>query len=157
MAKATTGGKTGGGAKYPKHTVQVTDPEFKEAVEKAAKDKGWAIADVYREAVREYLGRDRLREEFAEFEKRVAASHRAVTREQRRIKNDLEVMLALFDLFTRSFFLHTPAVPPEAIDLASKEAWERYEKLRAQVAQMVRAGSGVLAIAAELNAEGDGE
>ena len=38
----------------------------------------------------------------AEFEKRVAASHRAVTREQRRIKNDLEVMLALFDLFTRT-------------------------------------------------------
>lgn len=147
----------GADATSKQHTVRISDAELLQAIEGAAKEKGWAVADLYREAVKEYLGRDRLREEFAAFEKRVAASHRAVTREQRRIKNDLEVMLALFDLFARSYFMHTPPVPPEAVDLASKEAWERYEKMRSQVAQMVRAGSGVLAIATELNAEADGE
>lgn len=143
--------------KSKQHGIRISDATLLGEIEAAAKERGWAISDLYREAVKEYLGKDRIREELAEFEKRIAGSHRAVTKEQRRIGNQLDVMLALFDLFARSYFMHTPSVPPEAVELASAEGWQRYEKMRNQVAQMVRSTSGVLAVAAELNAEDDPE
>lgn len=140
-----------------RHSIRINDPELYDSIERTAKERGWAISDLYREAIKEYLGRDQLKDDLAEFEKRVAASHRAVTKEQRRMRNDLEVMLALFDLFARSYFLHTPSVPPEAAEMAAQDGWRRYEKMRKQIAEMVRAQSGTLAIAKELNAELDSD
>jgi hypothetical protein len=140
-----------------RHSIRINDPELYDAIERTAKERGWAISDLYREAIKEYLGRDQLKDDLAEFEKRVAASHRAVTKEQRRMRNDIEVMLALFDVFARSYFLHTPSVPPEAVETAAKDGWQRYEKMRVQIAAMVRAQGGALAIAKELNAELDSD
>ena len=154
--RAKTKAKTSGNPNDGRHTVRITDPELLAAIEGECKERGWGYSDLYREAMKEYLGRQKLHEELAEFEKRIAASHRAVTREQRRIRNDISVMLGLFDLFARSYFLHTPSVPPEAMDMAAADGWQRYEKMRSQLAAMVRGGGSVLGIAAELNAESEG-
>lgn len=143
--------------KSPVHSVYNSDSELRGAIEALAKEREWSISDVYKEAVKEYLGKDRLRQEFGEFEKRIAASYRAMTKEQRRIRNDLEIFMAMFDLFIRSYFVHTPSVPPEAVEFAAADGWQRYEKLISQLPEMMRSGGGALGAAMAANMENDAE
>jgi hypothetical protein len=127
-----------------------TENELVGAIEAAAKSKGSQSA-VFREALKAYFRTDLITHELAEFERRIAATYREQGRQMRRLRNDLQILIAFFDLFARSYYVHTPSVPAEAVDAAAAVAKLRYEKLLRQLPEVLQGATGLVSVSANLD------
>jgi hypothetical protein len=54
--------------------------------------------------------------------------------------------MAFFDRFVRSYLVHTPPVPPEAIDAQAAAARDRYHKLMRDIPSALQNGEGLTAL-----------
>lgn len=79
----------------------------------------------------------------------IASTIRANQREQARLRRDVQLLFASLDGLARLYLLHTPPVPPDALDGASASAAERYGKYQASLVEAVR-GPGLVALAERL-------
>jgi hypothetical protein len=125
--------------------------DLMERLESTASAKGWSRNDVFREALRTYLRQDAIRSELSEFESRMAATCRELDRQMKRLRNDLQILMAFFDLFTRSYFVHTPSIPAAAVDTAAVGAKLRYERLLRQLPEVLQGVRGLISISANLD------
>lgn len=114
-----------------------------EAAEAGAKERGMSISAYVREAVRNKVGEDQRRYEAESLEARLVASIQRVQKDVRIVRGDLHVTMALIDSLVRSFLLHTPPIPPEAVPAASAAADARYERFIKNVVKSVQGHSGV--------------
>jgi hypothetical protein len=124
--------------------------ELVEAIEAAAKDKG-SQSVVFREALKTYFRTDQITQELARFERRMAAAFREQDRQMRRLRNDLQILMAFFDLFARSYYVHTPTVPSEAVEGAAASARLRYEKLLRQLPEVLQGATGLAGLVVKLD------
>jgi hypothetical protein len=133
------------------YSVYISDTDLGNAINEAVKSKtGWSYGDLFREAVIDYLRRDKIREELVELEKRQAASFSAMIKETRRVRGDLQIMLAFLDLFSKVYLLHTPKVPAEAQKESAINAKERYEKLIKQLPEVLQSAHGLVSVSLDL-------
>ena len=65
----------------------------------------------------------------------------------RRLRNELQILMAFFDLFVRSCYVHTPTVPPEAVEGAAASAMLRYENLLRQLPNVLQGATGLAGLA----------
>ncbi|MEI2263592.1 hypothetical protein OHC51_21785 [Stenotrophomonas indicatrix] len=96
-----------------------------------------------REAVRDKVGEDRRRYEAESLEARLAASIGRLQKDVRIVRGDVHVAMALIDSLVRSFLLHTPPIPPEAVPAATAAADARYNRFIKNVVKAVQGHSGV--------------
>ena len=137
-----------GGKRY---NIYVSEPELVAGIEGIVKAKGWSRNDVFREAVRTYLRLDPISSELAELERRQAATFREQARKLRQLRTELQILMGFFDLFARSYYVHTPMVPPEAVDAAAASARLRYERLLQQLPSVFEGATGLVQVSASLD------
>jgi hypothetical protein len=121
-----------------------------EAIEAAAKDKG-SQSVVFREALKTYFRTDQITRELTGFERRMATAFLEQSRQMRRLRNDLQILMAFFDLFARSYYVHTPTVPSEAIEGATASARLRYENLLRQLPEVLQGATGLAGVSVKLD------
>jgi len=134
-----------------RYCVYVSDKDLMEGLEATASAKGWSRNDVFREALRTYLRQDAIRSELGEFECRMAATYRELDHQMTRLRNELQILMAFFDLFTRSYFVHTPSIPAEAVDAAAAGAKLRYERLLRQLPEVLQGVTGLIRVSVNLD------
>jgi len=112
-----------------------------------AKGRSVVVASVFREAVKFYLshhGRGQAAEDPA-----IQASMR--TRKQiRAMQNELHVVMAFLDMLVRTYLMHTPPLPEEAVDAQAASAEQRYRKLIDQLPLLIQSGEGLAGLSAVL-------
>ena len=140
-----------------RYNIIVTETALVEGIEIMVKAKGWSKSDVFREAVRAYLRQNAISSELAEFERRQAATFREQGRQVRQLRTELQILMAFFDLFARSYYVHTPPVPPEAVDASATSAKLRYERLLQQLPGMFQGVTGLINVSADFDAGFDPE
>lgn len=138
-----------------RYCVYISDKDLMEGLEAMASAKAWSRNDVFREAVRTYLTLDSISSELSEFERRQAATSRELGRQIQQLRNDFQLLMAFFDLFTRSYYVHTPPVPPEAVDASASSAKLRYERLLRQLPSMFQGESGLVGVSTNLESSVD--
>lgn len=140
-----------------RYCIYISEQQLIDAIEAMARVKGWSKNDVFREALRTYLRQDAIATELAEFERRQAATFREQGRHMRRLKNDFQILMAFFDLFARSYYVHTPSVPQEAVESAAASAKLRYERLFQQLPGVLQGATGLIQVSVGLDAQFDSE
>ena len=109
-------------------------------------ERGGTRAAAVREAVRDWLQEERRRDEQDHLEARIAGSLSRTRKEISLVRNDVHVLMAFFDRFVRSYLVHTPPVPSEAIDAQAATASERYHKLMCDIPSALQNGEGLAAL-----------
>lgn len=135
------------------NTVRCED-DFQQMIEEAAKARGWSVPDLFREAARQYIKGDEFHRMLVDFEKRQAGSFKSLHREVRRLRNDMQVLMTVQELFVKSYYMHTPPVPEDARPVAKAQAMERFEKLLRAIADTMQVGGSLSSITVALDATG---
>ncbi|ABM31004.1 ribbon-helix-helix domain-containing protein [Paracidovorax citrulli] len=118
------------------------DADFQRALEELANARGWSVPALFREAARQYMQGEELHRAMVDLEKRQAGSFKALHKEVRRLRHDMRVLMAVQELFIKSYYMHTPHVPEAARIVSKAHAVERWEKLlRAIAGTMQDSGS----------------
>jgi hypothetical protein len=134
-----------------RYNIYISEAEQVEGIEAIVKSKGWSKSDVFREALRTYLRHDAISTELTQFERRQAATFRELGRQTQRLRTDLQILMAFFDLFARSYYVHTPTVPSEAVDAAATSAKLRYERLLQQLPKVLQGATGLIQVSVGLD------
>jgi hypothetical protein len=105
------------------------DEDFQQTLEEVAKARGWSVPGLFREAARQYIQGDELHRTIVDLEKRQAGSFKALHKEVRRMRDEMQVLMTMQELFIKSYYMHTPPIPEDAKPEAKAQAMERWEKL----------------------------
>lgn len=113
------------------------------AVDQLAKERGMTFSAVVREALRDYLDHDKRQEKAEQLEARLAATMGRTRKDIRIARGDVHVVIAYIDSFIRSFLMHTPPVPADAVKAAAVSADARYNRFMQQVAKALQGETGL--------------
>lgn len=109
--------------------VRLTEEQYN-ALQIVSRAHGKTVLDFIREAalagVRIGQAKDEIQGLIEAHEERLVATMAAMLKEMRRLSRDSQIELAVLDTFIKSYFVHTPAVQPDAAELAQQEAARRY-------------------------------
>jgi hypothetical protein len=119
-------------------------------VDAIAKDGRRTSTSVVADAIHHYLRDADAAAHATKQIESIAATLRAQQRETRRLRRDVQLLFASLDGLARLYLLHTPPVPPEALDGASASAAERYARFQSSLVEAVR-GPGLVALAERLS------
>lgn len=115
-------------------------------------------AALQREALRAFLKQEDQKDDIDHLEARLVATLGRLGKDIRIARNDVHVCMAFIDTLARSFLLHTPPVPPEAVKASAASADERYERFLREVAKGLQGDTGLferLARTIDQDREGD--
>lgn len=112
-------------------------------LERLAGARGTAVAVIVKEAVRQYLDRERQHDALEGIEARLVATMTRVLRELRVVRNDQHLTMAFVDTLAQTFLLHTPPIPPEAVEAAAASATERHGKYTRAVVGQLQGSDGL--------------
>lgn len=128
-----------------KLSVRIPD-HLSHQLEDAVDERGviGARTDIVCEALAQYFKANAERDSRDEMEARIAATLTRVLKDVMQGRNEVQLLTAMFDCFLRSYFIHTPPVPREALDASVAAAQHRYERLIRQVPEVMQGGGGVL-------------
>ena len=126
------------------------DDRMLQKLEALLAERGGTRAAAVREAVRDWLQEERRRDEHDHLEARIAGSLSRTRKEISLVRNDVHVLMAFFDRFVRSYLVHTPPVPSEALDAQAVTANERYHKLMRDIPSALQNGEGLTALSSIL-------
>ncbi|MCD0253096.1 hypothetical protein JWH16_04405 [Xanthomonas campestris pv. campestris] len=96
-----------------------------------------------REALRDRVEAERRRDEADSLEARFVATMQRTQQDVRLVRNDVHVVMAYVDSLVRSFLLHTPPVPPEAVKAAAAAGDQRYARFMKNVRDALQGGAGL--------------
>ena len=130
------------------------DDDFQQALEEVAKARGWSVPGLFREAARQYIQGDELHRAMVDLEKRQAGSFKSMHREVRRMRNEMQVLMTVQELFIKSYYMHTPPVPEDARPVSKAQAMERWEKLVRAIADAMQVGGSLSSITVALDSAG---
>lgn len=119
-------------------------------VDAIAKSERRSATSIVIDALHHYLRDADAAAEAAKQLDAIASTIRSQAREQRRLRRDVQLLFASLDGLARLYLLHTPPVPPEALDGASASAAERYARFQSSLVEAVR-GPGLVALAERLS------
>ncbi len=108
-----------------------------------------------REAIRDHLEADRRQGQLDRLEERVAATMGRTAKDVRVVRNDLHVVMAMVDCLVRTYLVHTPPVPSDALRAAAVAGDIRYEKFQKQLAAALQGGTGFFDDLAQLTGDAD--
>jgi len=110
-------------------TVRVTQSQYN-SLQIVSRAHGKSVLDFVRDAalagVRIGQAKDEIQGLIEAHEERLVTTMAAMLKEMRRLSRDSQMELAVLDTFIKSYFVHTPAVQPDAAELAQQEAARRY-------------------------------
>ena len=130
------------------------DDDFQAQIEEAATARGCSVPDLFREATRQYIKGDDFHRLLVDFEKRQAGSFKSMHREVRRMRNEMQVLMTVQELFIKSYYMHTPPVPEDARPVSKAQAMERWEKLVRAIADAMQVGGSLSSITVALDSAG---
>ncbi|AVS79988.1 hypothetical protein C8244_01830 [Paracidovorax avenae] len=105
------------------------DADFQQALEEVAKARGWSVPGLFREAARQYIQGDELHQAMVDLERRQAGNFKALHNEVRRMRNEMQKLMTMQELFIKSYYMHTPPIPEDEKPGAKAQALVRWEKL----------------------------
>lgn len=131
--------------------------ELHAQLEAAAADRGGSGAKtaILVEALKAYFRGVDESARRDEMEARVAATLNGVRKDIALVRNESQIGIALLDSFIRTYLVHTPPVPREAVDEAAVSAQDRYEKVMRRIPDLLQGDSGILTKLAEILGEGE--
>ena len=115
-------------------------------VQALADQRSTPVASLIREAVDAYLKREGR---YESVDPSLQAAMRT-TKQIRSMQNELHVVMAFLDMLTRTFLLHTPPVPEEAIPAQAAAAEQRYRNLMEQLPLLLQSGDGLAGLSEAL-------
>ena len=116
-------------------------------IEVIARQRSIAVASVVKEAVDAYLSRQ-SRGLMTQDPSVQAAARTA--KQIRSMQNELHVAMAFLDMLVRTYLLHTPPVPEDALDAQAAAAEQRYRKLIEQLPLLLQSGDGLAGVSEAL-------
>lgn len=129
--------------------------DLRQRIDRYLDDRGGgSIADLVNEAVEQFIATKRQETSLEEFERKVGDTVGRLAREVRSQNNSVQFLMAFFDCYVRSYLLHTPSVPNDALDAQASSAHERYRKLMDQVPKALSNSEGITAVIAALRQSG---
>ncbi len=108
---------------------------LQQKIEQASLARNLPVAHLFREAMRNYLNQDEIKNQMLDFEKRQIGNFRKLMRQMEKLTEEVEILMRLLDLFLKSYLLHTPPVAKHLQVSARAQAKTRYEKLMQTLAQ----------------------
>lgn len=129
------------------YKLSVRIPDYlSHQLEAAVEERGviGARTDIVCEALAQYFKANAERDSHEEMEARIAATLTRVLKDVMHGRNEVQLLTAMFDCYLRSYFMHTPPVPREAVDASAASAAARYDRLIRQIPEMMQGGGGVL-------------
>ncbi|WP_305805952.1 hypothetical protein [Stenotrophomonas sp. YIM B06876] len=140
--------------------LRVSDELHAQAIN-AAKERGMTPAAYQREALRAYLKQGEQKDDIEHLEARFVATLGRLSKDIRIARNDVHVCIAFIDTFARSYLLHTPPIPPEAVQASAAAADVRYDRFLREVAKGLHGDTGLFERMAQVigddHGDGDGE
>lgn len=112
-------------------------------LEQLARGRGTPVAVIVKDAVRQYLDRDRQSNLLEGVEERLVATMTRVLRELRVMRNDQHLTMAFVDTLAQTFLLHTPPLPPDAVEAAAASATVRHGKYTRAVVGQLQGSEGL--------------
>lgn len=119
--------------------------DLEEKLVAIAKERGGTVQAAIREAVRDYVNRESLIAERDALEARIAGTLSRTRKDIGLVRNEVHVLMALVDRFIRSYLLHTPPVPADAMDAQAATASDRYQKLMREIPAALQNGDALSA------------
>ncbi len=112
-------------------------------LEQLARGRCTPVAVIVKDAVRQYLDRDRQSNLLEGVEERLVATMTRVLRELRVMRNDQHLTMAFVDTLAQTFLLHTPPLPPDAVEAAAASATVRHGKYTRAVVGQLQGSEGL--------------
>ena len=114
--------------------------ELAQQLEQLAIARGHKTSTVIRDALRHYMDRERQLDHIESLEARMVASMERLAKNDRILRNDLHVLMGMVHTLVRTYLLHTPPIPPEAVEAAAASARDREAKFMKMVVASVQGG-----------------
>ncbi len=108
---------------------------LQQKIEQVVLSRNLPIAHLFREAIRNYLNQDEIKNQLLDFEKRQIGNFRKLMRQTEKLNVAMDALMHLTDLFLKSYLLHTPPVTENLLVQAKAQAKIRYEKIMHTLAQ----------------------
>ena len=113
--------------------ARISDVRLLAKLEDVKKSHGLNDSDVIREALRDYIDRERIRDEIAAMDERFGATIDRLVRMQRVMRSEMEVLVAFMHEFSGLYLFHTPEPPAEIRQAAAADAARRHGILMRRV------------------------
>jgi len=107
--------------------TRLNNPGLLESFQKIQQESGWTEADIVREAIKEYVDRERLRDDIAAMDQRFGATVDRLIKMQRTMRSEMAVLVAFMHEFSGLYLFHTVEPPEDVRDAAAANAARRHE------------------------------
>lgn len=136
-------------AKPRTYQARVSNAGLNAAIAKLKTDTGWSEADLVREALKEYIDRERLRDDIAAMDQRFGATVDRLIKMQQLMRSEMGVLVAFMHEFSGLYLFHTMEPPKDIREAAAADAARRHEIFMRRVEQAWSGGNPLDALARE--------
>ena len=121
--------------------ARVSNASLLESLAKLQSETGWTESDLIREALKEYVHRERMRDEIAAMDERFGATVNRLIRMQRTMRSEMAVLVAFMHEFSGLYLFHTVEPPVDVRQSAAADAQRRHEIFLRRVEKAYRGGN----------------
>jgi hypothetical protein len=107
--------------------TRLNNPGLIEGYNKVQEETGWTDADIVREAIKEYIDRERLRDDIAAMDQRFGATVDRLIKMQRTMRSEMAVLVAFMHEFSGLYLFHTVEPPEDVREAAAADAARRHD------------------------------
>jgi len=137
--------------------ARVSNASLLESLAKLQSETGWTESDLIREALKEYVHRERMRDEIAAMDERFGATVNRLIRMQRTMRSEMAVLVAFMHEFSGLYLFHTMEPPEDARAAAAADAARRHEIFMRRVERAYNGGNLLDELATADEGEDDAE
>ena len=137
--------------------ARVSNASLLESLAKLQSETGWTESDLIREALKEYVHRERMRDEISAMDERFGATVNRLIKMQRTMRSEMAVLVAFMHEFS-GLYLFTTMEPPEDVrGAAAADAARRHEIFMRRVERAYNGGNLLDELATADEGEDDAE
>jgi len=107
--------------------ARVSDASLLKKLDALKVQHGLNESSLLREALRDYVDRERMRDEIAAMDQRFGATVDRLIKMQRVMRSEMAVLVAFMHEFSGLYLFHTPEPPKDVREAAAADAARRHE------------------------------
>lgn len=134
--------------------ARVSDAALLAKMSSVQKANGLNDSELLREALRDYIDRERMRDEIAAMDERFGATVDRLIKMQRIVRAEIGVLVAFMHEFSGLYLFHTPEPPVEIRNAAASDAARRHGIFMRRVQNAWTNGNPLDQLTSDVEAEG---